>query len=239
MAFGLNFGFYYLLLSRRTKEAFGMEEVRTYILIILGSIAIITVNTYGTGMYHSFGDTLRGAAFQVGSIITTTGYSLVDFDLWPSLSKAILVALMFIGACAGSTGGGFKVSRVILCFRSVRAELHSIANTRSVKKIRMDGKTVDHDVLRSVYAFVAAYIVIFAISVLLVSTSGFDFETNFTAVAATMNNIGPGLAGVGPTSNFGAYGVIPKLVMIFDMLAGRLEIFPILAVFAPGMWRKN
>ncbi|MEE0954648.1 MAG: TrkH family potassium uptake protein [Eubacterium sp.] len=239
IAFGLNFAFYYLLLCRKAKEAFGMEEVRTYLLIILGSIAIITLNTYGTGMYDSFADTLRGAAFQVGSIITTTGYSSVNFDLWPSLSKTILVMLMFIGACAGSTGGGIKVSRVILSFRSVWSELHSIANTRSVKKIRMDGKTISHDVLRSVYAFLTAYFIIFAISFLLVSLSGFDMETNFTAVAATLNNIGPGMAGVGPSANFAGYGILPKLVMCFDMLAGRLEIFPILAVFAPGMWRKN
>lgn len=237
--FGVNFGFYYLILSRNPGEALRMEEVRTYILIILAAIGIITWNTYHTGMYEGFADTLRGAAFQVGSIITTTGYSTVNFDLWPSLSKTVLVALMIIGACAGSTGGGIKVSRLILSFRTLVSELNQIENSRRIRRIRFDGKVVERDVLRSVFSFMLAYVLIFMFSVLIVSIDGFSFETNFTAVAATLNNIGPGLDGVGPTSNFGSYSILSKLVMVFDMLAGRLEIFPMLAIFSPGMWRRK
>ena len=235
--FGVNFTFYYLLLCKKAGAAFGMQEVRAYLLIIAVSAGLITWNI--SGMYGSFSESLRQASFQVGSIITTTGYATTDFNLWPELSKYILVMLMFIGSCAGSTGGGIKVSRILILLKTVRKELQSIAHPRSIKKIRMDGHTVEHETLRSINVFFIVYTVIFAVSVLIISFDGFSFETNFTAVAATLNNIGPGLGDVGPMSNFGIYGPVSKLVMVFDMLAGRLEIFPLLLLFCPSTWKRR
>ncbi len=175
----------------------------------------------------------------MASIITTTGYSTVDFDLWPEFSKGILVALMFIGACAGSTGGGFKVSRVVILLKAVKKELGSLIHPRSVKVLKLDGKPIEHNVLRSINTFLCAYIVIFTFSVLIVSLDNFDFATNFTAVAATFNNIGPGLAGAGPLQNFSKFSALSKYVMMFDMLAGRLEVFPLLLIFAPSTWKNS
>ena len=189
-------------------------------------------------MYHSIGETVRTAFFQVGSIITTTGYSTTDFDLWPELSKCILVMLMFIGACAGSTGGGIKVSRILILLKTVKKELGSIVHPRSIKRIRFDDHPVEHEVLRAINVFLIVYLVIYSFSMLIISVDGFSFETNFTAVAATLNNIGPGLDQVGPTSNFFGYSPVSKLILIFDMLAGRLEIFPLLLLFVPDTWRK-
>lgn len=170
--------------------------------------------------------------------MTTTGYSTTDFNLWPSFSKAILLTLMFIGACAGSTGGGIKVSRVVIYMKSVKKEMAALIHPRSVKVTKLEGKVVDDTMLRSVFAFLSAYLVIFVISLLVVSLDGFNLETNFSAVAATFNNIGPGLGAVGPVSNFSAYSVLSKIVLSLDMLIGRLEIFPILLLFAPSTWKK-
>ena len=237
IAFGVNFNFYYLMLCKKGKAAISSQEVRAYILIILLAGGVISWNTYP--MYHSIGETVRTAFFQVGSIITTTGYSTTDFDLWPELSKCILVMLMFIGACAGSTGGGIKVSRILILLKTVKKELGSIVHPRSIKRIRFDDHPVEHEVLRAINVFLIVYLVIYSFSMLIISVDGFSFETNFTAVAATLNNIGPGLDQVGPTSNFFGYGPVSKLILIFDMLAGRLELFPMLILFYPSTWKKR
>ena len=234
--FGVNFNAYFLLLMRRFRRAAASEEVRAYFLIIAVAVGIITCNIYS--MYNSLGEALRQAAFQVGSIITTTGFSSCDFDLWPTLSKEILVMLMFVGACAGSTGGGMKVSRFLILGKTLKKELKQALHPQVVAPARMDGKLLNHETIRATNVYVAAYIFIFAASFLLISLDGFDMVTNFTAIAATLNNIGPGLNQVGPMMNFGSYSNPAKLVMIFDMLAGRLEIFPMLVFFLPDTWRR-
>ena len=234
--FGVNFNAYFLLLMRRFRRAAASEEVRGYFVVIAAAIAIITANIYS--LYNSFGEALRQAAFQVGSIITTTGFSSCDFDLWPTLSKEVLVVLMFIGACAGSTGGGIKVSRILILGKTLGKELKQALHPQVVAPARMDGKLLNHETIRTTNVFMAAYSFIFVGSFLLISLNGFDMVTNFTAVAATLNNIGPGLAQVGPMMNFGSFSGAAKLVLIFDMLAGRLEIFPMLVLFLPDTWRK-
>ena len=234
--FGVNFNVYYLIFAKKWKKAFSCEEVRWYLIIIAAAVGVITVNI--RGMYESVGQALKHAAFQVASIITTTGFSTTDFDLWPQLSRTILVLLMFIGACAGSTGGGIKVSRVVILVKTIKKELDSFVHPRSVKKIHVEGRPIEHETLRSVNVFMIAYLVVFSVSVLLVTLDGFDLVTNFTAVAATFNNIGPGLSKVGPTMNFSEFSGLSKYVLMFDMLAGRLEIFPMLLCFYPSTWRK-
>ena len=234
--FGVNFNFYYLLLRKRYKEAAHSGEVWTYLGIILAAIILITLNV--SSMFPSGAKALQQAAFQVGSIITTTGFATTDFELWPQFSKMILVLLMFVGACAGSTGGGIKVSRIILLFKSILKELDFIVHPHNVRKVKLDGRLVEHTVMRAVNVFVVLYLFIFAGSVLLISLDNFDFTTNFTAVAATINNIGPGLSMVGPTGNFGQFSDFSKLVLTFDMLVGRLELFPILILFSKNTWRK-
>ncbi len=234
--FGVNFNVYYLLLKRKWKAALQSLEVRAYFGIILASIVLITINI--SGMFSSVFEAFHHAAFQVGTIITTTGFMTTDFDLWPSFSKTILVLLMFIGACAGSTGGGIKVSRVLILFKSILKELDVIVHPHNVKKLKMDGRVVEHSVLRSVNVFMASYIMIFAVSLLLISIDNFDFTTNFTAVAAAMNNIGPGLSMVGPTKNFSMFSDFSKIVLTFDMLVGRLELFPMLILFSKNTWIK-
>ena len=189
-------------------------------------------------MYGSFGEAVKHAAFQVGSIITTTGYASTDFNLWPEVPRTILVLLMFIGACAGSTGGGIKVSRLLILVKTIRKELHILIHPRSMKKLKMDGHPLEHEVVRSTNVFLIAYVLIFAFSVLLVGFDGHDLVTNFTGVAATLNNIGPGLELVGPTQNFSIFSGGAKLVLTFDMLAGRLELFPLLLLFVPDTWKK-
>ena len=234
--FGVNFNAYFLLLMRKFRRAAASEEVRGYFVVIAVAVGIITANIYS--MYNSLGEALRQAAFQVGSIITTTGFSSCDFDLWPTLSKEILVMLMFIGACAGSTGGGIKVSRFLILGKTLVKELKTALHPQVVAPARMDGKLLNHETIRTTNVFIAAYIFIFAASFFLISLNGFDMVTNFTAVAATLNNIGPGLAMVGPMQNFGCFADPAKLVLTFDMLAGRLEIFPMLVLFMPDTWRR-
>ncbi len=233
--FGVNFSFYYLILCKKAGAALKMEEVRAYFIIIGVAILLITWNI--SSRYASMGHALRDAAFQVGSIITTTGYSTTDFNLWPELSKYILILLMFIGACAGSTGGGIKVSRIVILCKSIGKEMQVIAHPRGIQKVKMDGKTVEHEIQRSINVFFIAYMVIFAASVLVISFDEFSFETNFTAVAATLNNIGPGMDMVGPAGNFAAYSPISKIMLTLDMLAGRLELFPFLILFCPSTWK--
>ena len=234
--FGVNFNVYFLILMKRVGQAFRTEELRWYLIIIAVSIGIITVNT--AGLYRSLGDALHHASFQVASIITTTGFATQDFDLWPQASKTILVLLMFIGACAGSTGGGVKVSRLVVLVKTVRKELIQFLHPQVIRKIKMDGKVVEHEVVRSINVFMVAYTLLFSLSVFLLAFDGEDLITNFTAVAATFNNIGPGLELVGPSKNFGIFSEPAKLVLIFDMLAGRLEIFPVLILFSRETWKK-
>lgn len=234
--FGVNFSAYFLLLRKKFKQALSMEEVRCYFLIIFVSIASISISV--RDMYGSFGEAVQQTAFQVGSIITTTGYASTDFNLWPEVPQTILVLLMFVGACAGSTGGGIKVSRLVILVKTIKKELHTLLHPRSLKKLKMDGHTLEHETVRATNVFLIAYVLIFSFSVLLVGFDGHDLVTNFTAVASALNNIGPGLGMVGPIENFGLFSNGAKLVLIFDMLAGRLEIFPLLLLFVRDTWKK-
>ncbi len=236
--FGVNFNAYFFLLVKKAGEAFKMEEVRVYLLIILAAILLVTGNLLHYGIYQNVGQAFQQASFQVASIITTTGYSTTDFALWPEVSRTVLVMIMFIGACSGSTGGGIKVSRIIILFRTIGKEISTYLHPDLVTKVRMDGKSVDHEVVRATNVFFAAYFAVFAISMLILALDNLDLITNFTAVAATINNIGPGLGLVGPSSNFSVYSDRSLLVMIFDMLAGRLELFPLLVLLSRKTWRK-
>ena len=237
MLFGINFNLYFLVLVGRGRQALKSEELRTYLGVIAAATLLIVLNTRAAGV--RLGDTVRHAFFQVSSIITTTGFATCDSDLWPSLSKCVLVLLMLIGACAGSTGGGIKISRVLILIKRAGEELHKFIFPNSVTKIRLEKKILDREVIHTTSAFLIVYVFIFAVSTLLVSAEGHDLETCFTAVAATFNNIGPGLSGVGPTRNFGFFSDFTKYVLIFDMLAGRLELFPMLILFSPRTWLKN
>lgn len=234
--FAINFNAYYLILFGQIKNALKMEEVRAFLLIVLISIILITIDI--TSMFGSSFEALTHAAFQVASIISSTGFATTDFDLWPGFSKTLLVLLMFIGACAGSTGGGIKVSRFVIMGKSIKKELHSYIHPKSVKQIVMDGKEVDSGMVRSVGIYLITFFAIFVLSILIIALEEKDFITNFTAVTTTMNNIGPGLALVGPTQNFGHFTDLSKWVFIFDMLAGRLELFPLLIMFHPSIWHE-
>lgn len=234
--FGIDFSVYYLILMRRFKSALRSDEVRAYLGIIAAATVIICINSYGA--FRGLGDALKHSAFQVASIITTTGYATVDFDRWPELSKAVLVVLMFIGACAGSTGGGIKVSRIVILFKTIVKELKITAHPKSVHKVTMSGRQIEHETVRAINVFIASYLMIFVASFLILSIDNFSFTTNFTAVATTINNVGPGLDLVGPVRNFSIYSPLSKLVMIFNMLVGRLEIFPMLILFSPYTWKK-
>ena len=233
--FGVNFNAYYLILLRRFKKAFKIEEIRYYFLIITAAVAIIFFDICNTAA--SAFTALRDASFQVASIITTTGFSTVDFNTWSQASKTVLVLLMFIGACAGSTGGGIKVSRFVVLFKTVIKELNSYIHPKSIKKIKIDGKPVEHEVVRSINVYFITFMIIFTLSVFALSFEGKDLVTNFTAVTATINNIGPGLELVGPTQNFSIFTPFSKFILMFDMLAGRLELFPLLILFHPAAWR--
>ena len=237
LLFGVNFSCYYLLLLRQFKVVFKDEELRLYFGLVIGSVILITLNLLGT--YDTVWETLRHAAFQVSSIITTTGYATVDFDLWPSFSKAILLLLMMVGACAGSTGGGLKCIRFLLLLKNVKRNLSQIIRPRRVRVIRVNEKTMDEKLIANTNAYFATYILLMIVSFLIVSIDGFSVTTNFTAVLSCLNNIGPGLEAVGPTCNFAGFGILSKLVLILDMLAGRLEIFPILILFNLRSWRSH
>ncbi len=236
IAFGVNFSVYYFILCKKIKDVRKSEELRAYLGIILVSIVLITWNV--AHMFDSIFQAIHHSAFQVGSIITTTGFSTVDFDLWPTFSKTILVCLMFVGASAGSTGGGIKVARFLLWFKTLKKEITTSIFPNSVKRIKYDNRPVEHAVIRSANVYLFLYIIIFVGSLLLVSLDNFDPVTTFTSVAATYNNIGPGLALVGPTANFSGMSVVSKLVLCFDMLAGRLELLPIVLLFVPRMWKR-
>ena len=235
--FGINFNFYYFILRKKFKDAFSIEEVRWYVALILLSTAFITFNVWGT--YSTAEETVRTAAFQVSSIVTTTGFGSTDFNLWPTFSKTILIVLMLTGACAGSTGGGLKISRFIIWWKSIKNQLETFVHPRSVNAVEMDGKTIDKDTVRSVSVYMVVFLLVYVISVFLLSLDKFDLVTNFTAVLASVNNIGPGLGEVGPCGSFAGFNYFSKIVLIFDMLAGRLELYPILLLLAPGVWKKH
>lgn len=234
LLFGVNFSCYYLLLMRKVKNVFRDEELRMYAGVVLGSIVLIVWNL--KGFYGTLGETIRHAAFQVASIVTTTGFATTDFDLWPSFSKAILLSLMVIGACAGSTGGGLKCGRALLLLKSLRRNIRKVLHPQKVQIVRNNGQMVDEKVLENTNAYLAAYVVIILLSFILISLDGFSITTNISAVFACFNNIGPGFEAVGPTCNFAAYSPFSKLILIADMLAGRLEIFPILILFSRSTW---
>ncbi|MBO7649358.1 MAG: TrkH family potassium uptake protein [Lachnospiraceae bacterium] len=234
--FGVNFNVYYLLLFGQVRKALKCEEVRYYLLITLGAIGIICANILTT--VGNLGDALRHSVFTVGSLISSTGFATLDFDQWSATARTVLVTCMFIGACAGSTGGGIKVSRIIIAFKTVFKELNSYIHPKAVKKVQFEGKPVEHEVVRAVNVYLITFMTIFATSIFLVSLEGKDLVTNFTAVIATFNNIGPGLNTVGPTTNYAHFSVLSKIVLMFDMLAGRLELFPMLLLFHPGIIRS-
>ncbi len=234
--FGIDFSLYYLIIIKKFKLIFKSEELRVYLGVILTSIIIISINCLSSfsGVYEA----VKYASFQVSSIITTTGFTTFDYNYWPQLSKTVLLTLMVIGACAGSTGGGVKVSRIIILFKTVIKEIKVFAHPKSTHKVMLGRRPVEHETVRAVNVFMVSYLAILVFSVLLVSFDNFDFTTNFTAVLATLNNIGPGLSVVGPTGNFAGFSDGALLVLIFDMLAGRLEIFPLLILFSKYTWKK-
>ena len=234
--FGVNFSCYYLLLMRQFLGVFRDEELRLYFGIILGSILLIFLDI--RHLYGTLEESLRHAAFQVGSIITTTGYATTDFDLWPSFSKTILLCLMVVGACAGSTGGGIKVARILLLFKSLKRNIAQMLHPRKVKLVRNNGSVVDERILSNTNAYLSAYVLIVFISFVLISLDGFSTGTNFSAVLACLNNIGPGLETVGPVCNYSSFSAFSKLVLTMDMLLGRLEIFPILVLFSFQTWKN-
>lgn len=238
LIFGVNFNLYYLILMRKIRSVFKSEELWVYLGIVFVSVSAITIDIYSK--YNTFGEALRISVFQVASIISTTGFSTADFNLWPTLSKTILFLLMFSGACAGSTAGGLKVSRLVLLFKQVRSNLRHMLHPRSVESVRLEGKTVDNETLTSVTTYFALYFLCFtAIFLILAIADPFDLETNISATAACFNNIGPGLAGVGPMSSYADYSVISKWTLSAGMLLGRLEILPLILLFAPGAWTRS
>lgn len=237
LAFGINFNLYYFLLMRRFRDVAKSEELWAYLGIVAFSTVTIAANI--RHLYGAVGTSLRHAFFQVSSIITTTGYATVDFNTWPTFSKAILVALMFIGGCAGSTAGGIKVARVVILQKVSVSEMRRMLHPNAVPAIQFEGKPLNERSIRGVHLFLAVYLMVFVASCLLVSLEQLDLVTTFTAVAACINNVGPGLEIVGPMGNFSSFSPWSKLLLSFDMLVGRLEIFPMLLLFAPSIWKRR
>ncbi len=240
LIFGVNFSCYYLLILRQFKSVFKDEELRLYAGIVTVSVVAIAVNVFVTGFYGTVEESFRHSLFQVASIISTSGFSTTDFNYWPMFSKSVLMLLMVTGACAGSTCGGMKCARVLLIFKNLRRNIHNLLHPRQVQVVRVNGRAVDEKVIANTNGYLAAYVIIFILSFVLISL--FDDETigtNLTAVLTCFNNVGPGLEGVGPMANFGGYSWITKLILSFDMLAGRLEIFPLLLLFSGSVWKKN
>ena len=235
--FSINFNSYFFILRKNFKDAFS-TEVKIFLGIVIAATAIISFNIFGMVGAESAGDSIRHSFVTVSSIISTSGFATLDFNLWPELSKTILVLIMFTGGCAGATCGGIKLSRIILMFKGMTRELSQLTHPKQIKKITLDSRPVDREVVRSVNAYIICYVATFMISVLLLSINNFDFTTNFTATTATINNIGPGLNLVGPTQNYAFFSPFSKLVLIFNMLAGRLELFPVLVLFARSTWKK-
>ena len=237
LLFGVNFNLYYFLLVRRFRDVFQSEELWAYITIVGASVLAIAVDILH--MYESFAQSLRYSFFQVASIITTTGYATADFNLWPTFSKGILVVLMFVGACAGSTGGGIKVARIVILAKASWGDMRKMLHPNAVTPTRFEGKALTDKHIRSVHLFITVYLLVFTVSFLLLSLDGFDIVTTFTALTACINNIGPGLEVVGPMGNFSGFSWWAKLLLSFDMLVGRLEIFPMLLLFAPSIWKRR
>ncbi len=237
LIFGVNFNIYYMVLSKKAKSAFKSEEFWTYIGIVLVSTAIICANIYPR--FENIGESLRHAFFQVSSIMTTTGYATQDFNLWPSLSKSVLLLLMFIGACAGSTAGGLKVSRIVMMFKNIRREIKQMIHPRSVSTVKFEDKRLEEKTISSVGTYLAVYLMCFAIIFLLISFEPFSIETNFSAAASCFNNIGPGLDAVGPAANYAEYSNFSKIILSIAMLLGRLEIYPMLIFLMPSLWKKD
>lgn len=234
--FGVNFNAYYFILLKQFKKAFTVEEVKYYFIVIISAISVILFNVSNT--FDNISDAIRHSSFQVASLISSTGLLTVDYDKWNEAAKNVLLLVMLVGACAGSTGGGIKVSRFVVLFKTIKKELNSYIYPRSVEKIKIEKKPIEKEVVRSINVYFITFMVIFAVSVFLVSLEGNDFTTNFTAVLATLNNIGPGLSLAGPTENFGHFSDFSKLVIMFDMLAGRLELFPIIILFHPSVVKE-
>ena len=237
LLFGVNFNLYYFILMRHFREAFGSEELRAYLGIVLFSTVTIAANILS--MVGSVGEAVRTAFFQVSSIITTTGYATADFNLWPTYSRILLLLLMFMGGCAGSTAGGLKMSRVIIFFKAARQDLNKMLHTHAVTTIRFEGKPLDEKTLQGVHNYFNVYMLLIMLSAVLVSLDGFDLTTTFTAVITCINNVGPGMEMVGPMGNFSQFSDPVKYLLSFDMLAGRLELYPMLAMFAPRLWRRR
>ena len=239
--FGVNFSVYFFLICRKFRLVRQNTELKYYLAIILGAVALITANLMLTGGYFTdVRNAVHHVSFSVGSIITTTGYGTVDFSTWPELSRTVLVLLMICGACAGSTGGGLKVSRVVILVKTARSELRHLLHPHSVEVMKMDGKRVDRDVIRGTSAYLIFYILIAVVSIVLVSLDNFGTETSVTSVLATLNNIGPGTSIIiGPFGGYSCFSALSKVVMILDMLFGRLELFPMLILFRPSTWRKH
>ena len=235
--FGVNFNVYFLVLMKKFRQALACEEMRWYLAIIACAALLIFFNIYDANLTAE--NNLRIAAFQVASIITTTGFATVDFDLWPAFSKMILVLLMFIGACAGSTGGGMKVSRWVMSAKAMGSYVGSFLHPRGVRKVRFEDKDVEDSTLHAIYVYFIGICLIFVASMLVLTLEDMDLVSTFTAVATTLNNIGPGLNLLGPTRNFGFLSDVSKAVLIFDMLAGRLEVFPMLMLLYPPLWRET
>ncbi|MCR5612022.1 MAG: TrkH family potassium uptake protein [Clostridiales bacterium] len=235
--FGVNFTCYYLLLCGKLKNVLKDEELHWYLGIALVSIIVVTLNV--RSVYNSWGETIRHSAFQVGTFMSSTGFATTDFDKWPTLSKAIIFSLMFIGASAGSTGGGFKVGRGLLVIKMIRRNVRQVLYPQKIQVVRMNGRVVDEGVLRNTNAYLCTYVVIILASFILISFDSFSTMTNLTAVVSCFNNMGPGLEGIGPTLNYSGYSWFSKLILIFDMLAGRLEIFPILVLFSRSAWKRR
>lgn len=236
--FGVNFGVYFLLIAGKFRALLTNEEVRVYFAVILASILAIAFNITGS-VYNAFGDSLRYSSFQVASIITTTGYATANFDTWPTLSKLVLVFLMFIGACAGSTGGGIKVSRFIILYKSFKREALKLLHPQAVTVVKLDRAPISEEVIRGTGIFFMVYIALTAISILAVSLDGFDLVTTTTAVAACINNVGPGLGAVSAIGNYSGFSPFSIIVLSLDMLIGRLEVFPMLLLLSPYMWSKR
>ena len=237
--FGINFNIYYFLIMRKFVGIYKNTELKVYLGTIFVSISVIIANTMNYGVYHSFSKALRYASFQVGSIMTSTGYATADFDGWPELSKTILIILMFIGACAGSTGGGFKVSRVVILFKTAHRSLRKALHPKSVNVVKSDDKALDIETVHNVSSYFIIYIMIFFASLLLVSINNFDFSTSFSSVTACLNNIGPGISKVGPMMNYQPLSDLTKSVLSIDMLLGRLECLPLLMLISPAMWSRK
>ncbi len=238
LIFGVNFNLYYLILMKQGKQALKSEELRWYLGIIASAVIIITASLYFT-MHDSLFDSLRLSFFQVASIITTTGFSTTNFDNWPIVTKFVLVFLMFFGACAGSTGGGIKISRLMVLIKSGLRDIKKSINPRSVEMIKLDKKKVDEPIVKSICVFFSTYMIVAIISMLICSLDGFDLETTSTAIISCLSNIGPGMGAVGPYGNFGDFSMLSKLIMCFDMLAGRLELIPMLMLFSPYAWSRK